>query len=347
MGIGKLIFMMGNLFTIQRWNNKPAVIKFSEADNAYSTLLISFALREYYNMEIEKAVKWRMSRILPKLVLSDVSLELKERVERLSPDVWEKVRNRAFKDLYNIVEKDQLDNITDEKFEPIDKFADIYTSLFEAKVNDKVFDFKKPIFELEEKLNKYNNNFPDDIPKIFFSIALNMVSMVRWNRIYRNIKTTVAGHSFIVVAISFIIAKLLNLEKDSVENIIKRALLHDLPEAFTGDVITPTKKKTKELDMLVSMVEKEMFNEWLKENPKISYLKKYENMVSDPFSTFEGQIVRIADYFAALLECSLEIFSGNKEITFRNVFFDLKKHLKTFEKLDLGEWIDEIEDIVF
>ncbi|ABR30457.1 phosphohydrolase [Thermosipho melanesiensis] len=349
MGYGKLILMLGNLFTIQRWNNKPSIVKFSEADNAFSSLLISFALREYYHMDIESSLKWRLSRVLPKLVLSDISLELKERVERLSPDVWEKVRQKAFQELYKITGRSSIEGLIMHKFDNIDKYADVITSLFEAKVNGKVFDFEKPIKELKEKLDNFSKDFDEvkDIPKIIFSIVLNMVSMIRWNRMYRNIKTTVAGHSFIVVTIAYIISLQLKMRKEEIEEIIKRALLHDLPEAFTGDVITPTKKKTPELDALVSKVEKEMFNEWIKENPKISYLKKFENIVSDPFSNHTGQIVRTADYFAALLECSLEIFSGNKERLFREVFFDLKKKLKNFENIDLGEWIDEIEDIVF
>ena len=349
MGYGKLIFMLGNLFTIQRWNNKPSVIKFSEADNAYSTMLISFALREYYNMEIESSLKWRLSRILPKLVLSDVSLELKERVERLSPDVWEKVRQKAFFELYSIVDKKSIESIISEEYEPIDKFADIFASLYEAKINNKIFDFKKPIKELEEKLNPYLENFSEvsEIPKIIFSIALNMVSMTRWNRMYRNIKTTVAGHSFIVTTIAYIISVILNLKKEEREEVIKKALLHDLPEAFTGDVITPTKKKIPELDSLVSIVEKEMFDEWIRENPILNHLKKYENYAADPFSNFTGQIVRTADYFAALLECALEIFSGNREKLFRSVFFDFKSKLKDFKEIDLSSWIDEIEELVF
>ncbi|WP_126993361.1 YfbR-like 5'-deoxynucleotidase [Thermosipho globiformans] len=349
MGYGKLIFMLGNLFTIQRWNNKPAIVKFSEADNAYTTLLISFALRDYYKLDIEPSLKWRLNRILPKLVLSDVSLELKERIERLSPDVWEKVREKAFIELYNIVDKSSITNITSEKFDPIDKFSDISTSLFEAKVNGKVFDFNKPIKELEEKLQPYLKDFSEvsDIPKLIFSIALNMISMTRWNRMYRNIKSTVAGHSFVVTTIAYIISVQLGLSKDEKEEIIKKALLHDLPEAFTGDVITPTKKKTPELDSLVSLVEKQMFNEWVKENKPLSHLEKYEDFAADPFSGDTGKIVRTADLFAALLECALEIFSGNKEKLFQSVFFDLKKTLKKFKEIDLGQWIDEIEEIVF
>ncbi|MCD6104405.1 MAG: HD domain-containing protein [Thermosipho sp. (in: Bacteria)] len=350
MGFGKFIFMLGNLFTIQRWNNKPAIIKFSEADNAYTTLLISFAIKDKFDKTIEESVQWRLSRVLPKLVLSDISLELKERVERFSPDVWNKVREKAFLDLHKIVDESFIKKIISENQSEYDKFADVSTSLFEAKVNGKIFDFETPINELNEKLEKINLDNKDElmnISKTIFTIALNMISMTRWNRVHRNIKTTVAGHSFIVLVISYIISTLLSLTDEEKEEVIKRTLLHDLPEAFTGDVITPTKKKTPELDSLVSLVEKEMFLDWVNGNPGISYLKKYSNIVSDPFDGPLGKIVRFSDYFSALLECSLEMVSGNKEDVFKDAFFDFKRKLKNFTELDLSDWIDEIEDLIF
>ncbi|SHH14836.1 HD domain-containing protein [Thermosipho atlanticus] len=350
MGFGRLIFMLGNLFTIQRWNNKPAIIKFSEADNAYTTLLISFFLKDRYEKKVEESVQWRLSRVLPKLVLSDISLELKERVERFSPDVWKKVREKAFNDLYKVIDKAFIKQITTDEQSVYDKFADVITSLFEAKVNGKLFDYEIPIEELNAKLEQIEIEEKEElleISKIIFSIVLNMISMTRWNRVHRNIKTTVAGHSFIVVVVAYIISTLLSLSEEKKEEVIKRALLHDLPEAFTGDVITPTKKKSPELDNLVSLVEKEMFLDWISVNPSISYISDYLEFVINPFEGYLGKIVRAADHFAALLECSLEMFSGNKEDVFRDAFFDFKKKLKNFSELDLSEWIDEIEDLIF
>ncbi|MDN5324585.1 MAG: hypothetical protein PWP02_295 [Thermosipho sp. (in: thermotogales)] len=350
MGFGKFIFMLGNLFTIQRWNNKPAIIRFSEADNAYTTLLISFAIKDKFNNSIEESVQWRLSRVLPKLVLSDISLELKERVERFSPDVWRKVREKAFLDLYKVIDEPFIKKIILEDQSEFDKFADVSTSLFEAKVNGKIFDFELPIKELNEKLETIkfaNKQELMNISKTTFSIALNMISMTRWNRVHRNIKTTVAGHSFIVLVISYIISTILSLSKEEKEEVIKRALLHDLPEAFTGDVITPTKKKTPELDNLVSMVEREMFLDWVTKNSEISHLKKYSNYASDPFDGYLGKIVRFSDYFSALLECSLEMVSGNRENVFKDAFFEFKRKLKNFSEFDLSDWIDEIEDLIF
>ncbi len=40
------------------------------------------------------------------------------------------------------------------------------------------------------------------------------------------------------------------------------AILHDLPEAFTGDVISPTKRKVEGLEEIISEIEKEFVQEW-------------------------------------------------------------------------------------
>ncbi|QTA38155.1 HD domain-containing protein [Thermosipho ferrireducens] len=349
MGYGKFLFMLNNLFTIQRWNNRPSVIKFSEADNAFSTIFLSFVLNEITENDVENSLKWRLSRVLPKLVLSDISLELKERVERFSPDVWKIVRKKAFQDLYKVVDKTFIEKITDAIPTTIDKYADITISLNEAKINGKLFDYEKPILELSEKLsslNLENSDLFSRISRIIFSVLLNLISMIRWNRIHRNIRSTVAGHSFVVVTISYLIATLMKLDKNLRKEVIIKALLHDLPEAFTGDVITPTKKKTPELDRLVALVEKEMFIDWIENNPDIVILKNYVEHAVNPFEKESGRIVRVADYIAALLECAAEISSGNRTAIFKRSFFNFKSYIKRLSPLDISDWIDEIESLV-
>ncbi|MGB4752217.1 MAG: phosphohydrolase, partial [Fervidobacterium sp.] len=65
MGRGNFLFSLTNLLTIQRWNNRPAILRFSEADNAYNTFFLSFVFRAMRGESLEPALRWRLSRELP------------------------------------------------------------------------------------------------------------------------------------------------------------------------------------------------------------------------------------------------------------------------------------------
>lgn len=366
MGNGRFLFSLTNLFTIQRWNNRPAIIRFFEADNSFNTLLLSFLFGINsqagisFNIEptIERSLQWRLSRELPKIVLSDVSLQLKERIERFSPEVWTRVRKKSIEELKSIADKELIDILISpplpesSNINTLDKLADLYISYLEAYENNKIFNYIHPLNELKEKIENFELYFTKEEREKFWNIAeytwpiiLNLTSMVRWNRTHRNVRTSVSGHSFMVVVISYLIAKFINF--NDIEEVIIKAILHDLPEAFTGDVITPTKKKVPELDELVSTVEREMVIEWIEGNANISNLINYVNHATNPFDGDTGIIVRTADYMAALLECAIEIHSGNKIETFRENFFTFKKLIKNISPIDVSSWIDEIESEIF
>ncbi len=349
MGFGKFIFDFSTLFSIQRWNNKPAIIKFYEADNAFSSLFFSYFFRKSLDLPFEEAIKWRLYRELPKVVLSDISLQLKERIQSISPNVWNNLREKALNEISSNLQNDGfIEKIISRDAKVIDFFADYSVSYLEAKENNKLFDYSVPVKELSKKMENLrveNTEKYVKLSEVLWEPTLNLISLSRWNKTYRNVRTSVAGHTFLVVAISYIISMLLEIDND-IEEILSKALLHDLPEAFTGDVITPTKKKIEGLDDMISAVERDFVNEWISKL-EISDREKILEHACDPFSGESGRIVRTSDLLSALVECAIEIQSGNKAGTFRKVFFDFKKQIKGISPIDVSEWIDEIETIVF
>lgn len=349
MGRGAFLFALTNLFTIQRWNNRPALIRFSESDNAFNTFFLNAIYRLNLGVPLEPALRWRFSRELPKIVLSDISLQLKERIERFSPSVWLDVVNKAVNDLKSLADEEFIELFFDQSVsqETYDRLADLYVSYLEAQENGKLFDYNQPLKELREKVLRLTSEFENeyyDLARYVWIPLLNLTSMIRWNRTHRNVRSSVSGHSFIVLTIAYVLAKLTHF--DDIEEVILRATLHDFPEAFTGDVITPTKKKVPGLDKLVSEVEREMVSEWIGGHPKTVILRKYVDYFVEPFEGTAGLIVRTADHFASLLECGLELYSGNKLEIFRTSFFSFKRLIKDISPIDVSEWIDEIEALI-
>ena len=216
MGKGTFLFSLTNLFTIQRWNNRPALIRFTEADNSFNTFFLSFIFHSLeqqsdWSQNIENSLRWRLSRELPKIVLSDVSLQLKERIERFAPDVWNKVKLKAIDELKNVADEQTVNILINvDSYSRLDKLADLYISYLEARENGKLYDFSQPLRELSEKIDEISQFFPKERIEKYWQIAqyvwsplLNLTSMVRWNRTHRNVRTSVSGHSFIVVTISY------------------------------------------------------------------------------------------------------------------------------------------------
>lgn len=350
MGRGALLFWLTNLFTIQRWNNRPALVRFSEADNAFNTFFLNVVFKTLHGKSVEPALRWRLSRELPKVVLSDVSLQLKERIERFSPTVWSTVSEKAVSELESLADREFVGLLIDKEAsnDELDKLADLYVSYLEALENAKLFDYTQPLTELREKVLRIVDSFENrfwNLARYVWPPLLNLTSMVRWNRTHRNVRTTVSGHSFIVVTVAYALAKLASFP--DVEEVILRATFHDFPEAFTGDVITPTKKKVPELEELVSRVEREMVLDWLSGNDDLRHLVPLIEFFVEPFSGQAGTFVRVADYVATLLECGVELNSGNRLEIFRSNFFAFKKLIKESSPVDLSDWIDEIETIVF
>jgi putative hydrolase of HD superfamily len=167
-----------------------------------------------------------------------------------------------------------------------------------------------------------------------------LLRAVRWNRLNRNVKTTVAGHSFYVALIGF----LLSYEEESNQldevEIIKRSLLHDIPESLTGDIITPTKQKVTGFEELVERVEEVMVSNKLLNDMPEKLISELKNKILKPFEGINGKLVRAADLTAAIVECLMEIKSGNNQMSFRIALNNMLDQLDESEFSSVKEVAD-------
>lgn len=362
MGYGKSIYELTNLFTIYRWNNRPAVLRFTEADNVFHSLLLSLVSIEFLNnildekLSISKNIKAKIFKELPKIILSDVSLDTKKRIVSKDKAIWDKVLDKSYDELrenkiFGVFEEDY-----EKDFEKYANFIDLMVSLKEIEINSRLFPeyYSIPKMETEKKLRKLRLDLPyinelESILNYVLKTSTRMTTMFRWNKNHRNVRSSVSSHTFMVTVVSVIFFYLSkNSDEELLNEIIIASILHDFPEAFTGDVITPTKKKVKGLENIISNIEEEMINEWLnneKDTEKVfSRLKKY---MINPFEEEYGRYVRSSDLFNAMLECAIEIKTGNSQLLFREAFFGMKKELKQFKFDFIYDLIDDIEKLTF
>ena len=146
----------------------------------------------------------------------------------------------------------------------------------------------------------------------------------------------VAAHSFKVTKISQYLATVEEYNGTEIDwkLLYEKALNHDYPEIFTGDIKTPVKYASSELNQLFSQVEQTMTAKFVdREFPK-EFQEIYKERFSEgKDSTIEGQILAVADKIDLLYESFGEIQKGNPEELFFEVYEESLGVIKRYKKL--------------
>ncbi len=346
--ISDLIYLMVRMFSMRRWNNKPTVEQNSEASNSGFILHTAHLLGmlEELNgeqVDFKKLLTRAALKDMPKCILSDISLETKRTIQRLAPDLWMEVYKGAVEDVIKTVPdewkekfEEAIINSRDDSLEgKILEAADTYAAYVEAEINSRLFeeyfsDIRDSIKDKMEKIDLHslktllsNKNL-----KKYLTYVRGLMHAVRWNQHSRTVSTTVAGHTLFVVFVSY----LLSIEDGSVDtlNVVERALFHDVPEALTGDIISPTKRRVEGFEEVVENVESKMVHEDLLPLLPKKIADYYAPLMLDPFGGGkEGRITRAADLIGSLIECKIELDNGVRASVFEKGYVNIKKQLLT------------------
>ncbi|KHD86452.1 HD domain-containing protein [Heyndrickxia ginsengihumi] len=147
---------------------------------------------------------------------------------------------------------------------------------------------------------------------------------------------SVASHSFKVTKIAQFFG---TVEENAGQQVDWRALYekainHDYPELFTGDIKTPVKYSSAELHRLFTQVEEEMTKNFiLREFPKEFrdiYLNRFKEGKDD---TLEGKILSVADKVDLLYESFGEIQKGNPEPLFQEIYEESLRTILQFSDM--------------
>lgn len=125
---------------------------------------------------------------------------------------------------------------------------------------------------------------------------------------------SVAEHSFLVAHIAYQIA--IHEEGCDENEVVKRALFHDIEESYTGDLPRFSKRENEDFGEILEEVEKEGVNQILKNShldkeEKQEVKRIWENAKDE---SKEGKIIKQADILAAVYDMYREILKGNEKI---------------------------------
>jgi putative hydrolase of HD superfamily len=349
---------MSDLFTIYRWSNLPAIVRFNEADSSFSNAMLSFFT--FYDQNRDDLLKLMHNKIvenIPKIILSDIPLNTKKKIIEKDPNIWNRVLDISKEELKDFVKDDNImTKITKEykmnkNYIKVEQYLRLITAKNEININKRVFDefYEEPFQENEKSLNtlKLDDALKNKINiynSALFDIIIRLTHLKRWNKMHRNINSSVSAHSYYVMFTAYILSLSVNVNNELLFKIITASLFHDLPEAFTGDVISPTKRKVEKLDKIITQIEEDYVLSWSGKNKQInSVITDIIPLIINPFKDDYGRFVRTADLLAAIIECSNEIITGNSNENFRRAFFGMKSEIKDIAPMDIYSIIDEIE----
>ena len=188
----------------------------------------------------------------------------------------------------------------------------------------------------------------------------------RWTRLDILVRTTDIGHEYMVAMMSLLFARYLKICDKGIENLVMTALLHDHPEAFTGDVPTTVKDCTpffrerlhQEEEKYIKTTFLPLFPESQRENVflwtfsnsrdtivldgKRVDLENKEDILNyneDIYSPILGRLAKICDTLSGFYEAYVSIESGIRPRELRNAFeryYQQNKDLKLYG-IDFGK----------
>jgi len=363
--------------SIYRWNNFPKIEKITENDNIAFVLHTIYILKnileekEWINIDMyyifKKIIFWSFT----KFVISDIDFDVKRRIKNKNINIYNKLEEKIYSmlksfdapqrfkdDMLKIYSIERLNKQWEYQMENnLINFAKFWVSYQEAIFNWKVYeyDYKKviekiwwflnaPEFEIFRKyidIKWYENN-----TNIYLFNVRKLQFAYRWNKLKRLNQVSVMAHLFIVLFITYIIWIVEEKSDEEIYVMLEIALCHDISEAITWDIVTTTKKAVEWFDHLISEIEEEMIDQYLcKYLEWYKFKNKIKNIILNPWTQPNWNLVKISDLFSMLFESRIE-FSNNSE--FQKIYRDLKKMIQKHDLKSVNYllkfWVDYFDD---
>jgi len=359
---------IGDLMRLQRWNAMPRIETWSEAENIAYTTHIAYAvgkLRSLSDNQLVHVMTRALLKSLNKHYLSDILVDTREEIKKLKPDTWERLVDYAATETATLFPSEIFDHVRGymtykgdykaegkKEIEELIKFAQYKVAVRECQINKPVYKkfyepyVKKIKAKIEGELTQHLN-FEGCYSKLreYPYKVENLKNLRRWNRVNRSVETSVLGHTFIVALLTLIVAKLYEKELKPKINThpsypaILRALFHDVPETFTGDIIAPVKNIiSKDSPTLMKQVENKMMNGFKKKMPlgvqrDIDEHKLLEGLDDNAEPYTISSLVRACDRLGVVLECLFEMEAGRASMEMTSAYSSY------ISRLQNSEWV--------
>lgn len=357
-------------FSIQRWNDLVRPFDLVEMDKAAEKMIIAYIIGKYEENK-GNYIDWSwmiyasIFDLLKKIALCDIKAPVQQMLKKEFPQEYLRLNEWVLNQYKTLITDPELFSkftiyigqkagsfsIPEELEKSIHvyKAAHKYSTMRELEMLS-VVNEKERLSKIDKDLKAEIQPYLDleGLQKLIthqkeFDLILKIEQLrfqTRWNQTPRIPKTSVLGHCFFVAVMTILLGRESNnqmCQKRIINNFFC-ALLHDLPEAVTRDIISPVKQATDDLPGIVKKIEDEIVNKELVPLMEEFYVDEVIYYTSDEFTDriqdskgfvkevswkdlnemyndakfnpVDGKLIRICDHLSALLEADISINHG-------------------------------------
>lgn len=163
-----------------------------------------------------------------------------------------------------------------------------------------------------------------------------LAHVTRFNNRPQHFPESVAEHSFYVGYFVLLLCRILEKKALMVDTTkaLQMALIHDMEEGFSGDILNPFKHYNDKVYNAIRDVNKDMIWEMFAGLPKDISEELVELWNEEgKGKSLEAQVVKVADKLSLIAKCFEEIAAGNKY--FAHIY---EREVEALRKLDWDWW---------
>ncbi|MBI4122798.1 MAG: HD domain-containing protein [Parcubacteria group bacterium] len=163
-----------------------------------------------------------------------------------------------------------------------------------------------------------------------------LAHIVRFSAYAQNFPESVAEHSFFVAYTTAVFCQLLKRKKVKInsEKAVMMALVHDMEEMFSGDILGPFKHYSPDVMGAIRKVNERLIKKVFAGLPNqlANHFVSLWNEEGEQ-KVIEAQVVKLADRLSLIAKCSEEVKGGNQ--FFKPIY---KKELASLKKYNKSWW---------
>ena len=350
--------------SMQRWMDHIRPVEYSELDKQAHKMMIAFVIGKYEELingkgriNWTKLVEGGLFEFLQRVVLTDIKPPIFNRIKSKHGDVLNRLMLENLAKTLEGVEglrarfETYLTDPAEATFEKrILKAAHDLSTYWEFRM---IYDLNQNIYGIDATKKRIENEVEAHynlagVQQIvlykksqgFIDLCGQLRFQQRWAQTQRIPKTSVLGHMLIVAILSYLLSLEMTTCRERLYNNYFAALLHDLPEVLTRDIVSPVKRSIEGLEDTIKEIEQELLEESIlpllpeEWHPEMRYFyfheDPFENKViengkikgglstedinerydSDDHHPLDGNVIFLCDKLAAYLEAVLSIKHG-------------------------------------
>lgn len=362
-----LKLMLTRWLSMKRWNNFPRIEDVSHMDNVWYVLHIALFLsyleeKNGKRVDREFLIKRIIFNSFSYLLISDINSWTREYIKQINENIFSQIEKIGYdfilsmdapESIKNDI-RETLYNDSDKKLELlIISVAKKYAWLNECLVNHKIYSdiYEVPLDQINSflytkrsELKSLDLLLSSENYKRYLSHIRRLNHSMRWSGQTRIFPISVMSHLVVITFISYVLWKIENENGSNLDlkELMLKSIYHDIPEAITWDIITPTKKSVAWFEHVLEQVEIKMMDDYIFSYVDSDYKESVSKYMLTPFEWELWKIAKYADTFSALLEAKVERNYGWKN--YSEIYRNIKKRVNKIELKSMDYMLKNVID---